>query len=73
MILLDNVFLESVVSSLKVMKPIAVTIARIEGDNAIQPDVYSACRCKIRNQYCPAHFTVALSRGNGSSEIHQIA
>ena len=35
-ILLDDVFWERVVSSLK---PIAVAIARIEGDNAILSDV----------------------------------
>ena len=34
-ILLDYVFLERVVSSLKLLKPVAVVIARIEGDNAI--------------------------------------
>jgi hypothetical protein len=38
-ILLDNVFWERVVSSLKLLKPIAVAIARIEGDNAILSDV----------------------------------
>jgi hypothetical protein len=37
-ILLD-VFCERVVSSLKLLKPIAVTIARTEGDNAILSDV----------------------------------
>ena len=38
-ILLDDVFWERVVSSLKLLKPIAVAIARIEGDNAILSDV----------------------------------
>ena len=38
-ILLYYVFWESVVSSLKLLKPIAVAIARIEGDNAILSDV----------------------------------
>ena len=38
-ILLDNVFWESVVSSLKFLKAIAVAIARIEGNNAILSDV----------------------------------
>ena len=33
--LLDDVFWERVVSSLKLLKPIAVAIARIKGDNAI--------------------------------------
>ena len=55
-------------SSLKLLKPIAVAFARIEGDNAIQSDVQTACRCKRRNTYCPAHLTVAPSRGYCSSE-----
>ena len=38
-ILLDDVFWERVVSSLKLLKPIAVAIALIEGDNAILSDV----------------------------------
>ena len=38
-ILLDDVFWERVVSSLKLLKPIAVAIAWIEGDNAILSDV----------------------------------
>jgi hypothetical protein len=38
-ILLDDVFWERVVSSLKLLKPIAVAIAPIEGDNAILSDV----------------------------------
>jgi hypothetical protein len=38
-ILLDDVFWERVVSSLKLLKPIAVVIARSEGDNAILSDV----------------------------------
>ena len=38
-IFLGDVFLERVVSSLKLLKPIAVTSARIEGDNAILADV----------------------------------
>ena len=38
-ILLDDVFWERVVSSLKLLKPIAVAIARIEGHNAILSDV----------------------------------
>ena len=38
-ILLDYVFWERVESSLKLMKPIAVAIAWIEGDNAILSDV----------------------------------
>ena len=38
-ILLDDVFWERVVSSLKLLKPIAVSIARIEGDNDILSDV----------------------------------
>jgi hypothetical protein len=69
-ILLDDVFWERVVSSLK---PIAVAIPRIEGDNSILSDVQTACRCKRRNPYCPAHFTVALSREHYSIEIHQKA
>ena len=40
-ILLDDVFWERVVSSLKILKPIAVAIAWIEGDNAILSDVLS--------------------------------
>lgn len=31
----------------------------------------SACRCKRINPYCPAYFTVASSRGNWRSEMHQ--
>ena len=38
-ILLDYVFWEKVVSSLKLLKSIAVAIAWIEGDNAILSDV----------------------------------
>jgi hypothetical protein len=38
-ILPDDAFWERVVSSLKLLKPIAVVIARIEGDNAILSDV----------------------------------
>jgi hypothetical protein len=38
-ILLDDVFWEAVVSSLKLLKPIVEAIARIEGDNAILSDV----------------------------------
>ena len=38
-ILLDDVFREIVVSSLKPLKPIAVAIRQIEGDNAILSDV----------------------------------
>jgi hypothetical protein len=38
-ILLDDVFWERVVSSLKLLKPIAVAIAQFEGDNAILSDV----------------------------------
>ena len=38
-ILLDDVFWERAVSSLKHQKPIAVAIAWIEGDNAILSDV----------------------------------
>ena len=38
-ILLDYVFWERVVSSLKLLKPIAVAIALIEGNNAILSDV----------------------------------
>ncbi|XP_071218617.1 uncharacterized protein [Salvelinus alpinus] len=38
-ILLDDVFWERVVSSLKLLKPIAVDIARIEGGNATLSDV----------------------------------
>ena len=72
-ILLDDVFWARVVSSLKLLKPKAVDIAQIEGDNAILSDVHSACRCKRRNPYCPAHFTVAPSRENCSSEIHKKA
>ena len=64
--LLVDVFWERVVSSLKLLKPIAVAIARIEGDNAILSDVQAACRCKRTNPYCSAHFTVAPSRGNCS-------
>jgi hypothetical protein len=67
---LNDVFWERVVSSLK---PIAVAIGQIEGDNAILSDVHSACRCKRRNPYCPANFTVAPCRANSSSEIHQKA
>jgi hypothetical protein len=37
--LLDDVFWERVVSSLKLLKHKAVAIARIEGDNAILSDV----------------------------------
>ena len=51
-ILLDYEFWEKVVSSLKLLKPIAVAIARIEGDNAILSGV----------QTLLAHFTVAPSR-----------
>ncbi|GAA6089231.1 uncharacterized protein LOC122142485 [Tachysurus ichikawai] len=38
-ILLDDVFWERVTSSLRILKPIAAAIARIEGDNAILSDV----------------------------------
>jgi hypothetical protein len=38
-ILLDDVFCERVVSSVKFLKQIAVSIVRIEGDNAILSDV----------------------------------
>jgi hypothetical protein len=38
-ILLDDVFWERVVRSLKLLKPIAVAIAWIEGDNATLSDV----------------------------------
>ena len=38
-ILLDDLFWERVVSSVKLLKPIAVAIAQIEGDNAILSDV----------------------------------
>ena len=38
-ILLDDVFWETVESSLKLLKPIAVAIAQIEGDNSILSDV----------------------------------
>ena len=38
-ILLDDVFWERVVSSLKLLKPIAIAITQIEGDNAILSDV----------------------------------
>jgi hypothetical protein len=36
---LDDVFWERVACSLKLLKPIAVAIAQIEGDNAILSDV----------------------------------
>lgn len=38
-ILLDDVFWERVTSSLRILKPIAATIAKIEGDTAILSDV----------------------------------
>ncbi|RXN06113.1 hypothetical protein ROHU_033008 [Labeo rohita] len=38
-ILLDDVFWERVTSSLRILKPIAAAIAKIEGDNAILSDV----------------------------------
>jgi hypothetical protein len=69
-ILLDYVFWERVVSSLK---PKVVAIARIEGDNAILSGVQTLLADLRRNLFCPAHFTVAPSRANCSSEIHQKA
>jgi hypothetical protein len=53
------------------LKPIAVAIARIDGDNAILSDVQTLLVEVRRYPYCPAHFTVAPSRRNCSSEMHQ--
>ena len=38
-VLLDDVFWERVIRSLKLLKPTAVAIAQIEGDNGILSDV----------------------------------
>ena len=72
-ILQDDLFLERVVSSLKLLKPTAVAIARIEGDKAILSDVQTLLVDVRINSYCPAHFTVAPRRGNCSSEMHHKA
>ena len=52
-ILLDDVFLERGVSSLKLLKPIAVAIARIEEDNAILSDVQTLL-ADVREEVCTA-------------------
>ena len=48
-ILLDDVFLERVVSSLNLLKPIAVDIVRIEGENDILSDVQTL-RADVREK-----------------------
>ena len=48
-ILLDYEFWEKVVSSLKLLKPIAVAIVRIEGENAILSDVQTL-RADVREK-----------------------
>ena len=52
-ILLDYVFWERVVSSMKLLKPVAVAIARIEGDHAILPDVQTLL-ADVREAICTA-------------------
>ena len=54
-ILLDDVFWERVVSNLKLLKPIAVAIARIEGDNATLSDVQTRHPEKKSVLPCPLH------------------
>ena len=50
---LDDEFWERMVSSLKLLKPIAVAIARIEGDNAILFDV-QILLADVREEMCTA-------------------
>ena len=50
-ILLDYVFWERVMSSLKLLKPVAVAIARIEGDNATLSDVQTLL-ADVRGEIC---------------------
>ncbi|KAK0131114.1 hypothetical protein N1851_034189 [Merluccius polli] len=50
--MLDDVFWERVSSSMKILKPIAAAIAKIEGDGAILSDVQT----QRRNPDGPAHF-----------------
>ena len=71
-ILMDDVFWERVVSILKLLKPIAVAFARIEGDNAIQSDVQTLL-ADVREEIRTALPTSLLLQADESSEIHQKA
>ena len=60
-ILLDDVFWERVVSSMKLLKPVAVAIARIEGDNDILSDVQTLL-ADVREEICTALPTFCCSK-----------
>ncbi|WP_269689207.1 hypothetical protein, partial [Klebsiella pneumoniae] len=65
---LDDAFWERVVSSQKLLKPIAVAIAQIEGDNAILSDVQTLL-ADVREEICTALPTSLLLQAEGTAVL----
>ena len=70
-ILLDDTFWDGVVSSLKLLKPIAVTSGRIEGDNAILSDVQTLL-ADVREEIRTALLTSLLLQAEETAVLKYI-
>ena len=70
-ILLDDVFWERVLCSLKLLKPIAVAIPWIEGDNAILSDVQTLL-ADVREEICTALPTSLLLQAEETAVLKYI-